>query len=190
MELIVKQDAIKRIMSIPDGNWKPERYAKEIEKIPGIPLFKDAISRQYVMEEFSLSEKTRKYGGDGSGYKPILLYEVQDILEDAPDIQPDPELFGNSEQLPTCEDAISRQAAIDAINSHFGFNIEEEYGSAVQEVINGLPSAQPEREKGKWVSNSPVTMKCDQCGAVIKDWDWHRFKFCPVCDADMRGEQE
>ena len=41
-------------------------------------------------------------------------------------------------------DAISRQAAIDAINSHFGFNIEEEYGSAVQEVINGLPSAQPE----------------------------------------------
>ena len=42
-------------------------------------------------------------------------------------------------------DAISRQAAIDAINSHFGFNIEEEYGSAVQEVINGLPSAQPER---------------------------------------------
>lgn len=42
------------------------------------------------------------------------------------------------------DDSISRQAAIDAINSHFGFNIEEEYGSAVQEVINGLPSAQPE----------------------------------------------
>lgn len=42
------------------------------------------------------------------------------------------------------DDLISRQAAIDAINSHFGFNIEEEYGSAVQEVINGLPSVQPE----------------------------------------------
>lgn len=42
------------------------------------------------------------------------------------------------------DDLISRQAAIDAINSHFGFNIEEEYGSAVQEVINSLPSAQPE----------------------------------------------
>ena len=41
-------------------------------------------------------------------------------------------------------DLIERQAAIDAVNSHFGFNIEEEYGSAVQEVINGLPSAQPE----------------------------------------------
>lgn len=41
-------------------------------------------------------------------------------------------------------DTIDRQAAIDAINSHFGFNIEEEYGSAVQEVINSLPSAQHE----------------------------------------------
>jgi len=42
------------------------------------------------------------------------------------------------------DDLISRQAAIEAINSHFGFNVEEEYGSAVQEVINGLPSAHPE----------------------------------------------
>ena len=43
---------------------------------------------------------------------------------------------------------IDRQAAIDAINSHFGFNIEEEYGSAVQEVINDLPSVQP---KPQWI---------------------------------------
>ncbi len=49
------------------------------------------------------------------------------------------------------DDLISRQAAIETINSHFGFNVEEEYGSAVQEVINGLPSAQPEL---RWI---PVT---------------------------------
>lgn len=41
------------------------------------------------------------------------------------------------------DDTISRQAAIGAINTYFGFNVEEEYGSAVQEVINSLPSAQP-----------------------------------------------
>lgn len=40
------------------------------------------------------------------------------------------------------DDTVRRQAAIEAINSNFGFNIEEEYGSAVQEVINGLPPAQ------------------------------------------------
>lgn len=54
-----------------------------------------------------------------------------------------------------------------------------------------LPSAQPEREKGEWVYNSPVTMKCNRCGLVIKDWDWHRFKICPNCGADMRrGEKD
>ena len=45
------------------------------------------------------------------------------------------------------DDLISRQEAIDAINSHFGFNTEEEYGSAVQEVINGLPPAQQDENK-------------------------------------------
>ena len=47
------------------------------------------------------------------------------------------------------------------------------------------PSAQPERKKGKWIPNSPVTMKCDQCGLIIKDWDWHRLKYCPNCDSVM-----
>ena len=46
-----------------------------------------------------------------------------------------------------------------------------------------------ERKMGKWIYNSPVTMKCDQCGLVIKDWDWNRFDFCPNCDADMRGDK-
>lgn len=46
------------------------------------------------------------------------------------------------------------------------------------------------RNNGHWIYNSPVTMKCNQCGLVIKDWDWYRFKYCPNCDADMRGEQD
>ena len=69
-------------------------------------------------------------------------------------------------RLPDCplveaaevQDAVSRQAAIDAINSRFGFNIEEEYGSAVQEVINGLPSAQPE------------IIRCKDCMYFDKGW--------------------
>ena len=35
-ELIFKKDAINKIMAVPDGNWKSERYAKEIEKIPSV----------------------------------------------------------------------------------------------------------------------------------------------------------
>lgn len=95
-------------------------------------------------------------------------------------------------------DTISRQAAIDAINSHFGFNIEEEYGSAVQEVINGLPSAQPERKVGKWIpqdynqryGNISTAVyyypKCSVCGCSGDYTD----AFCKSCGADMRGEQD
>ena len=58
------------------------------------------------------------------------------------------------------------------------------------EVIERQPTIEPERKKGRWIYNSPVTMKCNQCGLVIKDWDWHRFKYCPNCCADMRDEND
>lgn len=54
------------------------------------------------------------------------------------------------------------------------------------EVVFG--GSKPERNKGKWINNSPVTMKCDQCGYVIKDWRWNELNFCANCGADMRGE--
>ena len=89
-------------------------------------------------------------------------------------------------------DLISRQAAIDAINSHFGFNTEEEYGSAVQEVINGLPPAQPERKKGKWINRSLNILypeweryTCSVCGEHS-----NRYDYCPNCGAKMDEEKE
>ena len=67
------------------------------------------------------------------------------------------------------DDLISRQAAIDAINIHFGFNIEEEYGSAVQEVINGLPSAQPEQ---RWIPCDKGEPDEDmECWVTVKTTD-------------------
>jgi len=102
-------------------------------------------------------------------------------------------------------DLIDRQAAIDALRyAQHRFTVADEAGgmgtvkwsedviyfAAAERVLSELPSAQPERKMGKWIYNSPVTMKCDQCGFVIKDWDWHRFKFCPNCRADMRGEKD
>ena len=85
-------------------------------------------------------------------------------------------------------DLIDRRAAIDALMERF--KRVPTNAIIAKDVIENLPSVQPERKKGKWIYNSPVTMKCDQCGLVIKDWDWHRFKFCPNCDCDMRGIQE
>lgn len=42
----------------------------------------DLISRAEILKAFGLSEKTRKYGGDHSGYNSMMLYEIQDTIED------------------------------------------------------------------------------------------------------------
>ena len=61
------------------------------------------------------------------------------------------------------------------------------FNKVIPTTIQEIQDTQP-KMRGKWVYNSPVTMKCDQCGFVVKDWDWHRFNFCPNCRADMREE--
>lgn len=90
-------------------------------------------------------------------------------------------------------DLIDRQAAIKAIENlqdcYNGFS--DTYDKAcIIGVLEEVPSAQPERKTGKWIYNSPVTMKCNQCGLTIKDWNWHRFKYCPNCGARMEEEED
>lgn len=57
-----------------------------------------------------------------------------------------------------------------------------------EEYVKPKASAQPMRKKGKWIYNSPVTMKCDQCEYVVRDWFVKQFRYCPSCGADMRGD--
>lgn len=47
------------------------------------------ISYNAAIEAFGLSEKTRKYGGDHSGYDTRMLYEIQDTLENLPPAKDD-----------------------------------------------------------------------------------------------------
>lgn len=49
----------------------------------------DLIGRQAALEAFGLSEKTHKYGGDHSGYNTMMLYEIQDIIENLPSVDTD-----------------------------------------------------------------------------------------------------
>ena len=63
----------------------------------------DLISRQDAIDAFGLSEKTRKYGGDHSGYNTMMLYEIQDILEGLPSAEPKTGGWTPcSERLPEC----------------------------------------------------------------------------------------
>ena len=47
------------------------------------------ISLNAALDAFGLSEKTRKYGGDHSGYDTRMLYEIQNTLESLPDAGPE-----------------------------------------------------------------------------------------------------
>ena len=71
----------------------------------------------------------------------------------------------------------------------------------IERGVYSLPSAQPERKKGKWIYGEDEYgidgYHCDKCGFFVP-WDYaHKFinyiedyNFCPNCGALMDGEVE
>ena len=76
------------------------------------------------------------------------------------------------------KDIISRQAAIDALKNVL---VSEELEYAIP-ALEKLPSAQPDRKRGKWI----VYYECPKCGEITKDFT----EYCPFCNTDMRGEED
>lgn len=66
--------------------------------------------------------------------------------------------------------------------------------------IASLPSAQPERKKGKWITDKYGHVVCSECNwnaprimtgcLVNRHLDYDKSDYCWHCGADMRGEQE
>ena len=68
--------------------------------------------------------------------------------------------------------------------------------------IAELPSAEPERKKGKWIDGMSYhdfdeseweKVKCSVCeNLVTKQIFYHdnKYHYCPYCGADMRGTDE
>ena len=102
---------------------------------------------------------------------------------------------------------IDRQAAIEHFcNKECGMNPSEceMYPCYQIESIQEVPSAEPERKKGKWTATYSdcggdvwVLWKCSNCGYVRKKgWKYTDdgkkpdALFCEMCNTDMRGEQD
>ena len=93
-------------------------------------------------------------------------------------------------------DLISRQAAIDALGveplayTDYEEGLHTKWADA-KEALEKLPSAQPERKKGKWLHkskqlaalNTAWWYECSICG--YHAFNGMRTDFCPNCGAEM-----
>lgn len=96
-----------------------------------------------------------------------------------------------------CEDAISRQAAIETIDGWLKCNdynnAERHIMRAVQSVLYDLPSVTPKQRTGHWEWRSYPTTDpkqgdffCTACGGLGKAF----YEYCPNCGAKMESEEQ
>ena len=90
-------------------------------------------------------------------------------------------------------DLIERQKAVDAIQ-HRADIVDSVYSAfwegliIAQDIVKNIPSAGPERKKGKWQCRKGADCwECSECHAVLENDDlgMHNFYFCYHCGANM-----
>lgn len=110
----------------------------------------------------------------------------------------------------SCEDTISRQAAIEVIWDGINMDI---YTREVKECLEALPPVTPQQKMGHWIEtaeeyykainekgggvneNTPYftdDIACSECLAKFSviDNETERFKCCPTCGAKMQEVEE
>lgn len=110
------------------------------------------------------------------------------------------------------DDTISRQAAIDAIANCTNcgdektlrayvakHNLDNGWTGGILEAIDAiedLPSAQPERKKGRWIFTKYYTWECSECGeSPTKGTGYTQssdelYAFCPHCGSYNGGDNQ
>ena len=108
-------------------------------------------------------------------------YRIRDAIEDLPSAQPEiAERTTETAQNVSDGDLISRKAAIERIDEALSRVIK---GPCGEKILARVPSAQPERKRGKWKMDlKRHVFVCSICGA----WQVFNCNFCPNCGADMR----
>ena len=101
------------------------------------------------------------------------------------------ELKKLKEQTEPCEDAISRQAAIEFLKKPLS-------ASCMMEYLENAPSVQTEQKVGHWIEqegyDGDVYYDCSACGnswTTIDGTPWDNgMNYCPCCGAKMFEQKE
>jgi len=103
-------------------------------------------------------------------------------------------------------DLISRQAAIDALDKRFD-SIPMEQTTEIlllRKDLRNLPSAQPQRMRGKWVHGREIAREmvgdavaaifyegwqCSECKCIVEEEREPLWNYCPNCGARMEAKE-
>ena len=106
--------------------------------------------------------------------------------------QPEKRTEEHTETHGVCLDAISRQAAIDAVQNR-PMMLSKEKVLLIND-LEKLPPAEPKRIRGRWIYSSyddesgfDESWTCDKCGYST---NIEETNYCPKCGADMREVTE
>ena len=157
---------------------------------------------------------------DADEFERVVMFsddeDIQDViyrLRDFPSVQPEIpiktecltcehcekcEVNGYTAPKP-CEDTVSRQAAIEALAklARDKFSLEDWYQVYINalidasDIIEALPSAQPEQKIGHWINEGIYGEGHSMCSIRCSECDWHYigyigdYNFCPYCGARM-----
>ncbi len=102
-------------------------------------------------------------------------------------------------------DLINRQDAVNAIQKRAD-EVDSVYSAfweglkIAQDIVEKVPSAEPERKKGEWNFIRDNMFKCTCCGVlytthqlnILRNYETDPYVpyFCPNCGADLRGGNE
>ena len=105
-------------------------------------------------------------------------------------------------QTEPCKDTIDRQAAIKEILRVYEYEyptatgaFDEFVTNIIPNIINNLPSVQPEQKTGEWIEKTTGTYRqtwCSRCGkhsGIGGNYKNRHKPFCPNCGAKMGGNE-
>ena len=164
----------------------------------------DPIDREQALSAFDTDDNELVIrGSENADAVEQYLKKVMGKIENLPSAQPEKHTEERAETHGVCLDTISRQAAIDAYGDWYvEEGTEDGFIGTVKQLLEGLPPAQPEPKRGKWIEYEQEFMlegptetvqktvrECSICTAKIAGMVGI-MNFCPNCGADMRGEQD